>query len=266
MPDSTCPARYFDHNATTPPDPAVIEAMARALTEDFGNRSSVHHFGQQAKALLDEARTAVAELIGARAGRGRLHQRRHRVRQPRAARRRGSPRAAAAATPRRHVITTSIEHEAVLNTVKALARRGWTATLLPVDATGIVAPAALAVGDHARDRHRLGDARQQRDRHGPAGRRPRGDRARARRALPHRRGAVGRQDPGRRPRARRRSAVALGAQVLRPEGRRRAVDPPRHAPGVDHDRRQARAQSPRRHRERPGLAGLASRRGWRGRS
>ena len=41
---------YFDHNATTPPDPAVIEAVARALTEDFGNASSVHHFGQRAKA------------------------------------------------------------------------------------------------------------------------------------------------------------------------------------------------------------------------
>ena len=56
---------YFDHNATTPPDPLVIEAVARALSEDFGNASSVHHFGQRAKALLDDARSAVAELIGA---------------------------------------------------------------------------------------------------------------------------------------------------------------------------------------------------------
>src|SRR5688572_31124114 len=55
---------YFDHNATTPPDPAVIEAVARALADDFGNASSVHHFGQRAKALLDEARSAIAELIG----------------------------------------------------------------------------------------------------------------------------------------------------------------------------------------------------------
>jgi len=52
--------------------------------------------------------------------------------------------AAAAATPRRHVITSSIEHEAVLNTVKALTRRGWTSTLLPVDASGIVSPGSLA--------------------------------------------------------------------------------------------------------------------------
>src|SRR5215218_6459251 len=56
---------YFDHNATTPPDPLVIEAMARALADDFGNASSVHHFGQRAKALLDESRSAVAHLIGA---------------------------------------------------------------------------------------------------------------------------------------------------------------------------------------------------------
>ena len=52
---------YFDHNATTPPDPAVVEAVVRALSDEFGNPSSVHHFGQRAKALLDEARSAVAE-------------------------------------------------------------------------------------------------------------------------------------------------------------------------------------------------------------
>src|SRR5262245_54386786 len=99
---------YFDHNATTPPAPAVLEAVVRALGEDFGNASSVHHFGQRAKALLDEARSAVAALIG------------------------GEPaeivftsggteadnlalRGAAEAiegTGRRHLITTSIEHEA----------------------------------------------------------------------------------------------------------------------------------------------------------
>src|SRR5687768_4152129 len=131
---------YFDHNATTPPDPAVIEAVARALADDFGNASSVHHFGQRAKALLDEARTSIGQLIG------------------------GEPaeivftsggteadnlalRGAAEAlevTGKRHIITSSIEHEAVLNTVKALAKRGWTSTLLPVDSTGLVAPAALA--------------------------------------------------------------------------------------------------------------------------
>ena len=55
---------YFDHNATTPLGPAVVETVARVLVEDFGNPSSVHHFGQQAKAALDEARSSVAALIG----------------------------------------------------------------------------------------------------------------------------------------------------------------------------------------------------------
>src|SRR5918993_1954146 len=54
---------YLDHNATTPVDPAAAEAMMRALQDLFGNASSVHYFGQQAKAALDDARSAVAALI-----------------------------------------------------------------------------------------------------------------------------------------------------------------------------------------------------------
>src|SRR6266545_2500701 len=138
------PRAYFDHNATTPPDPAVIEAVARALREDFGNASSVHHFGQRAKALLDEARTLVGQLIGAEPAEivftsGGTESDNLALR--------GAAEAAEfvnAPTGRRHIITTSIEHEAVLNTVKAVVKRGWTATQLPVDSTGIVAPASLA--------------------------------------------------------------------------------------------------------------------------
>src|SRR5215471_15909264 len=131
---------YFDHNATTPPDPAVVEAVVRALRDDFGNPSSVHHFGQRAKALLDEARSSIAELIGAEPGdivftSGGTESDNMALR--------GAAEAATAAGPRRHVIASAIEHEAVLNTVKALARHGWTVTLLPVDARGIVSPAAL---------------------------------------------------------------------------------------------------------------------------
>ena len=110
-------------------------------------------------------------------------------------------------------------------TLKALARRGWNVTLLPVDASGIVSPDALRRGHDRRHRARVGDARQQRDRHHPAGRGAGADRARARRAVPHRRGAVGGQDPASTSRARRRPALAVGAQVLRPERGRRAVDP-----------------------------------------
>ena len=132
---------YFDHNATTPPDPAVVEAVVRALRDEFGNPSSVHHFGQRAKALLDEARSSVAELIGAEPGdvvftSGGTESDNMALR--------GAAEAAEAAGARRHVVASAIEHEAVLNTVKALTRRGWTSTLLPVDASGVVSPAALA--------------------------------------------------------------------------------------------------------------------------
>jgi cysteine desulfurase len=134
---------YFDHNATTPPDPAVVEAVVRALTEDIGNPSSVHHFGQRAKALLDEARSAVADLVGGEPAEvvftsGGTEADNLALR--------GAAEAAelTGAATRRHIVTSSIEHEAVLNTVKALGKRGWTVTLLPVDASGIVSPAALA--------------------------------------------------------------------------------------------------------------------------
>jgi len=131
---------YFDHNATTPPAPEVVEAVVRALTDEFGNASSVHHFGQRAKAVLDEARSAVAALVGGEPAEivftsGGTESDNLALRG-----------AAEALEPsgRRHLVTSAIEHEAVLNTVKALVKRGWTSTLLPVDATGIVAPAALA--------------------------------------------------------------------------------------------------------------------------
>ena len=55
---------YFDHNATTPVDPAVLEVVLRVMRDEFGNASSVHHFGQRAKAVLDDARSAVAALFG----------------------------------------------------------------------------------------------------------------------------------------------------------------------------------------------------------
>jgi cysteine desulfurase len=131
---------YFDHNATTPPSPEVTEAVVRALRDEFGNASSVHHFGQRAKAIVDEARSSVAALIcaepaeivftsgGTEADNFAL---------------RGAAEALES-TGRRHIVTSSIEHEAVLNTVKALVKHGWTSSILPVDASGIVAPASLA--------------------------------------------------------------------------------------------------------------------------
>ena len=240
---------YFDYNATTPLAPEVIEAVVRATRDLFGNASSVHHFGQQAKAALDDARSAVAALIdgdpseivftsgGTEADNFAI---------------RGAAEALEP-TGRRHLVASAIEHEAVLNTLKALARRGWRTTLLPVDHIGhrlarsrcarrIADDTALVSVMHANNE--IGTIQ-------PIAELAR-DRARARRADAHRRRAVGRQDSGRRARARRRSAVAVGAQVQRPEGRRRAVDQARHADAADPHRRQARAQPPRGHRERAG--------------
>ena len=127
---------YLDHNATTPLHPMVADRMAQAMREVWGNPSSVHHFGQQAKAALDEARGSIATLLGAEAAEivftaGGTESDNLAIR--------GAAEALEAAG-RKHLITTAIEHEAVLNTMKALARRGWRVTTLPVDATGIVSP------------------------------------------------------------------------------------------------------------------------------
>jgi len=131
---------YFDHNATTPVDPAVADAVARAMSGTFGNASSVHHFGQQAKAVLDEARSAVAALISAEPSEvvftsGGTESDNFAIR--------GVAEALEPAG-RRHLIASSIEHEAVLVTLRALARRGWRTTLLSVDQSGILKPETLA--------------------------------------------------------------------------------------------------------------------------
>jgi cysteine desulfurase len=130
---------YFDHNATTPVDPAVADVMVRILRDEFGNASSVHRFGQQAKAILDEARTAVSTLIGAEPS--EIVFTSGGTESDNAALRGAAE--ALEPTGRRHLIASAIEHEAVLVTLKALARRGWRTTLLPVGETGIVTPEAL---------------------------------------------------------------------------------------------------------------------------
>ncbi|HYE88978.1 MAG TPA: cysteine desulfurase family protein [Vicinamibacterales bacterium] len=130
---------YLDHNATTPLDPLVADRVTQAMREVWGNASSVHHFGQQAKAALDGARASVAALIGADASdiiftAGGTESDNVAIRG-----------AAEALEPsgRKHLITSAIEHEAVLNTMKALSRRGWRVTTIPVDASGVVSAERL---------------------------------------------------------------------------------------------------------------------------
>jgi cysteine desulfurase len=128
---------YLDNNATTPVAPEVFEAMTPWLTEGFGNASSVHWFGQQAAAAVDEARLAVAALIhaqpaeivftsgGTEADNTALF---------------GVVEAAETVTGSKHVVTTAIEHHAVLHTAKALEKRGVRVTYVRVNASGVVNP------------------------------------------------------------------------------------------------------------------------------
>ena len=130
---------YLDHNATTPVDSTVVDTVSNVLRDCYGNASSVHTFGQSAKTLLDDARASVAALLGAQPAEivftgGGTESDNLAIRG-----------AAGVYSPngRRHLIASTIEHEAVLNTIKDLTRHGWTATYLPVGASGIVNPSDL---------------------------------------------------------------------------------------------------------------------------
>ncbi len=128
---------YLDHSATTPADPRVVEAMLPYLMERFGNASSVHSFGQEARAAVDRARREVAALIQARANeivfvsggteannlaiRGLL-----------------SARSGPAAPTKGHIITSSIEHSSVRGICETMEQQGWEITRLPAYEEGIV--------------------------------------------------------------------------------------------------------------------------------
>jgi cysteine desulfurase len=126
---------YLDHNATTPITPAVLAAMLPYLTEEFGNASSIHAFGQNAREAVEQARSSVAALVGARAAdimftSGGTESNNHAI----------LGAAAAAPGKTKHVITSAIEHVAVLDTCKALVKGGVDLSVLPVDRDGLVNP------------------------------------------------------------------------------------------------------------------------------
>jgi cysteine desulfurase len=130
---------YFDYNATTPVTPEVAEAVLATTRDCFGNPSSVHHFGQRAKGALDEARSALAALIHADASElvftaGGTESDNFAIR---------GVAEAVLSGERRHLVASAIEHEAVLNTLRALARRGWRTTLVSVDERGVLDPERL---------------------------------------------------------------------------------------------------------------------------
>jgi len=126
---------YFDHNATTPLAPEVLAAMLPYLTDEFGNASSIHAYGQNARGAVEQARSSVAALVGARAAEimftsGGTESNNHAI----------LGVVAAAPGDTKHVITSAIEHVAVLDPCKALTKSGIELTVLPVDREGLVNP------------------------------------------------------------------------------------------------------------------------------
>ena len=124
---------YLDNSATTPVDRRVIEAMLPYLTEKYGNASSVHYFGQEARAAVDRARREVATLVGARPNEitfvsGGTEANNLAIR----------GLAGAAAAHGRHIITSQIEHPSVRGICDVLEKEGWEITRLPVYEDGIV--------------------------------------------------------------------------------------------------------------------------------
>jgi cysteine desulfurase len=124
---------YLDYNATTPLDFRVFDTMRPYMTRDWGNPSSPYSFGNQARIALEKARKRVAECFGCKPGeiiftscgtesdnlaiRGVAH---------------------ALRSSGNHIVTTAVEHHAVLNTCKAMEAEGWRVTYLPVDSNGVV--------------------------------------------------------------------------------------------------------------------------------
>jgi cysteine desulfurase len=124
---------YFDHNATTPVAPEVLRGLSEAMTEVYGNASSIHHFGQAAKQRLEGARRQVARLVGCDAREIVFTS--------------GGTEADNLAIfgilrkKAGHVITSAIEHPAVLNACAQLEREGHQVSYVPVSGDGIVDPA-----------------------------------------------------------------------------------------------------------------------------
>ena len=132
---------YLDHHATTPVDPRVVEAMLPYLGEEFGNASSsTHAYGWRAEAAVEDARGRIAAAIGA-AEPGEIVFTSGTTESDNLALQ-GVARAAPRG--RDHLVTTAIEHHAVLDTCRALESAGFSVTYVPVDANGLIDPHDVA--------------------------------------------------------------------------------------------------------------------------
>jgi cysteine desulfurase len=133
---------YFDHNATTPVHPAVLEAMLPFLAAEFGNSSSAHRFGQKASQAIEGARESVAALIGAHPAEIVFTSGGTEADNTAIFGVVGHAQRESADGPL-HVITATIEHDAILNPCRALEHRGVSVTYVPVGREGIVSPEAI---------------------------------------------------------------------------------------------------------------------------
>lgn len=129
---------YMDHAGTTPLDPRVLEAMMPYFTQRFGNPSSIHTLGQEARRALDDSREQVAEVLGCRVSEvvftsGGTESDNAAIKGAVAALRETG----------NHIITSSVEHHAVLHTCQYLENSGFEVTYLPVDRYGMIDPDAV---------------------------------------------------------------------------------------------------------------------------
>ncbi|MGH2562100.1 MAG: cysteine desulfurase family protein [Thermomicrobiales bacterium] len=134
---------YLDHAATTPVDPAVLEAMLPYFTRHFGNPSSIYQLGQEGRAALDRSRKSVAQILGCQPSEivftsGATESDNLALGGVAWQRRLSEPDSRPP-----HVITTAIEHHAVLHTAQWLERQGFPITYIPCDSAGFIDPAAI---------------------------------------------------------------------------------------------------------------------------
>lgn len=134
---------YLDHSATTPVDPRVVEAMLPFFTDHFGNPSSMYGLGQEGRAAIDRARQSVARVLGSQPAEVLFTSGATESDNLALAGVAWSRRLANPSGPAPHIVTTTIEHHAVLHAAAWLERIGFTVTFVACDSTGFVSPDAI---------------------------------------------------------------------------------------------------------------------------